>query len=249
MTIDQIIALAASLGGGLSAVAAVVVVFQNTIQLRSSLKPDLVLPVFSFRTEGEGPEIGRLWVEDGIPANQGAMARPRLVNIGREAAKNVTLTWTFPVEETVATLNSELEKLPDCAIRFEYFAGLVQVKAGGQFRSMVQWRGCREQHLDFVLPVSVDRPDTRILLPPAYSVLVGALIYCRLSKDEPQDIPSVPPLLLDLEYEDIGGNKYRHHFLVSMEIGVIGDKGASIGGRLKVQKPVVKKAAGGDKQR
>lgn len=227
MTIDQVIALAASIGACLSAIAAFFAVRQNSKQREASYRPELALTRSVFLASksqiSKKEAFAKYWSENGEEKDQDATNSSfslSLRNVGLGAAKEVTLTWSFLIDELVTIINNKAQKLLIPAY-FEYENGLLSLNSELLNASTSVWRNQKQASVDYVLPASSDAEGVRVNVPHAYIELVSALIYFSAKEKDYEAFPDMPKLKLDLEYFDIGGAKNNTSFEIELNIMMI----------------------------
>jgi hypothetical protein len=116
MTTDQFVALFASIGACLSAVATFLTVRQIAKQREASYRPELALSrVYLECTKdplAQGP-IPTLWAAKGQDGKTDPLIRRLslpLRNVGLGTAKGVSITWTFPFEDITTQVNELAQK-------------------------------------------------------------------------------------------------------------------------------------------
>jgi len=232
MTIDQTIALAASLGACLAAIATFLTVSQMARQRKASYHPELAISSLAFRALSDGSVIksplALHWVEmanDGQskPASH-AFAVP-LVNIGLGAAKNVVATWSLPIEDVVDDLNKRAQETKTAA-RFGY-----NKKNGGLsleseiFGNMTSfWTAQQTAKFDYVLPAGVQPKPVMLELPHVFKLVTAALFYLHGQK-EFQEFPNAPPLRVTFDYLDIADEKHLATFEIQFHIWLFSAEG------------------------
>ena len=123
MKIDQLIALLASLGACLSAVATFLTVRQIRKQSESSFRPDLTFSSTTFKgSPNPSPLLPKslspdFWTNEEATTDvlkDGAVATEfpifsrfgiPLLNLGLGTAKNIAVSWSFPLENLVKQIN------------------------------------------------------------------------------------------------------------------------------------------------
>jgi len=222
MTIDQGISLAASIGACLSAIAAFVAVRFSSNNTKASYKPELVIARTSFRSKTYGAILGEWFNEkenqDEV-GNQMMFSVP-LRNVGLGAAKEVTINWSFPIEDLVSTINGLAQKLHITSY-FNYDNGTLFLKSEASGDHVSIWANQQKQTVDFVLPAPVDQVPYNLALPLAYTQLISALIICSAKSETFDSFPDIPCLTAEFSYLDIGGSKHSSKFVIQSNISMI----------------------------
>lgn len=240
MTIDQTISLAASIGACLSAIAAFLAVRQVSKQRESSYKPELVLSRTVFEcssnplSKGEIPDT---WVPRKDNEEESNFLRSfsmPLRNVGLGAAKGIKVTWSFPIESVVATVNEITQKSLIPAY-FEYEHEILSLKSEELGGSTSMWGNQKKSNIDFVLPSPMDSSPIELVLPNAYIQIISALIHFSAKSGNFESFPDIPPLNLDIEFNDIGGGEHRSKFSISTELISVSGKGEAFHGYVESQ--------------
>ncbi len=243
MSIDQVIALAASVGAFMSAIAAFLAVRQNTKQREASYRPELAVTQTIF-TATKNPisksAFAEFWVEkrdeeDLVAGSLMSSLSLPLHNVGLGAAKEVSLKWSFPIEELVATINEKAQKSLIPAY-FEYEDEVLSLKSEQLDASTSMWRNQKQDSVDYVLPASTDQEGVSVHVPPAYMELVSALLYFSAKENDHGSFPDMPILKLELEYFDIGGDKHKTSFNVELNLIAIHGDGEEFDGYMQSRK-------------
>lgn len=241
MTIDQTISLAASIGACLSAIAAFLAVRQVSKQRESSYKPELVLSktIFeclpNFVTEGNIPDR---WA----PSKENNEEETNLLrsfsmplrNVGLGAAQNIKVTWSFPIEIIVSTVNEITQKSLVPAY-FKYENEMLSLKSEGMGGSTSMWGNQKNRRIDFVLPAAMDSSPVELELPHAYIQIVSALIHFSAKAENLESFLEIPPLDVDIEFSDIGGGQHKSKFSISTELISVSGKGETFHGYVESQ--------------
>lgn len=235
MAIDQVISLAASIGACLSAIAAFLAVRQVSQQRESSYKPELVLSKTIFECSPNPQskkQIPSAWTPKAKAEEELSLHRSfsmPLRNVGLGAAKSIKVTWSFPIEDVVATVNEIAQKSLVPAY-FKYENEMLSLKSEVMGGSVSAWRNQKNQNIDFVLPAPVDTAPIELVLPHAYIQLVSALIHFSARSESFEHLEDIPSLNLDLEFVDIGGGHHKSEFSISTGIISVTGKGEAFHG-------------------
>jgi len=243
MSIDQVIALSASIGGCMSAIAAFLAVKQSTKQREASYKPELAITRTTI-TASKNPitksTFADFWVvekEEKEPGNVNLLSSLSLPlrNVGLGAAKEVSLKWSFPIEELISNINKMAQKALIPAY-FEYENEVLSLKSEQLVAATSMWGNQKQDAVDYVLPASTDREGVNIRVPPAYMELVSALLYFSAREKDRHSFPDMPVLKLDLEYFDIGGDIHKSSFKVELNLIAIHGDGEGFHGYMQSKK-------------
>lgn len=235
MTIDQVIALAASIGACLSAIAAFLAVRQVSIQRESSYRPELVIARTKFEcianpvTEGKIPDIWVVYDGNEAPKDYFRQFCVPLRNVGLGAAKGIQVEWSFPIEQLVSAAN-ELAQKSLIPAYFEFENEMLSLKSEGFGHTVHSWANQNVANIDFVLPAPVDKTPVELQIPSAYVHIVSALVFFAFNVEDFGSFPEVPPLTANLRYFDIGGRALKSSFTIDTNIVAVVNKGETFSG-------------------
>ena len=243
MTIDQTIALLASIGACVSAVATFFTVRQIAKQREATYRPELALS----RTDLEGSvdpilkdSLPTRWVpKSKAEQTDGAWRRfaMPLRNVGLGAAKGVVVSWSLPIAEMVKELN-ELSQRTLTPAYFEYEGGALSMKSEGLRNYTSVWQNQQKELIDYVLPAAVEKDPVMLTLPDTYILLSSALLFFSSKDKERGSLPRFPSLKTDFQYFDIGGRQHHAVFEIEPQIVVITGGGTGFSGWLQPSKCV-----------
>jgi hypothetical protein len=232
MTIDQLIALATSVGACLSAIATFWTVRQIAKQREASYRPELVFSRTDFHATSHAHKqsaLPTLWTigrPDDKPAESTRDFAIPLRNVGLGAAKDVAIVWSFPIDEMIERLNATAQR----ALVPAYFSRDqlgVSIKSETLGTGTWMWNSHRAKvSLDFVLPASVEQEATSVDIPPLYVLLCSAAVFLffkdRDSKQESSAF-ELPPLAASIAYTDIGNRRHRMSTSLELQISMIAE--------------------------
>lgn len=241
MTIDQIIALSASLGAFLAAIATFLTVRQMIHQREASYRPELVISRTLFEGSQDPITKGLLpthWVPK--PDTAGESERSPLfsmpiVNVGLGAAKSLSIKWSFSIEEIIAQVN-ELAQRTLTPAHFELKNGVMSMKSESLGSSTSIWKNQQRASLDYVLPASVQKNSSFLTLPLAFIQLSSAYLFLAARDKDKKYTHKIPTLRANMEYFDIGGKHYSVNFDISLRIILFSGDGTFINGYLESAK-------------
>lgn len=245
MTNDQIIALFASLGACFSAVATFLTVRQIAKQREASYRPELAFSRVFIECTKDPHSHGTIpthWIakdKDNKDIKQSRMFSLPLLNIGLGTAKSISVNWMFPFEDLTKRVNELAQKTLSAAY-FKFDNGMLSIDSEKYGKSTSMWRNQKQRTLDYVLPASVAKDPTMLELPHAYIMIVSFFIFFS-AKDSSKDkihfsVPEIPPLMLEVQYSDIGETRHKAPFAIQFQLIVIGSCGEFISGYLEPKK-------------
>jgi hypothetical protein len=243
MTIDQIIALAASVGSCFAAVATFLTVAQIAKQRKAAYRPEIA----PSRTQIEGTvgsfEKGAQQISLRTVDSEGAVVDKNntsnglaipIANIGLGSAKDIVITWDFPISELVEELNKRAQRTFTPAY-FTFENGILSAKSDATNQWSSMWDNQQKDSLDYVLSAAIQRDPTMLVVPHAYISSVSALIALAI-KEEATSFPEIPKLKLRFDYRDIGDESHFSNFSAELHIFAILNKGETIHGYLEFRK-------------
>ncbi len=229
MTIDQIIALLASIAACLTAIASFLTVRQIAKQRELSYRPELAISRVYFH--GLSNQIGmgllpQYWV--GTTDSQQVdpllkqIALP-LCNVGLGVAKAVVVKWSFPINELVKTVN-ELANRTLTSELFTYKGGTLHMRSDTIGTMTSVWKNQQTDMLDYLLSASVQKEPVMLELPFAYKTLCSALIFFQSKYKETESHGEIPALKASFEYLDIGEQQHKAVFEIRLNVVSVGFK-------------------------
>lgn len=239
MTLDQIIALSASLAACASAVATFLTIRQMAQQRKASFRPELAFSTTHFEgsatTDEQLPNNWVAWTHQSESrSNQRELVIP-LHNVGLGAAREISLSWSFPIDRAVEEVNALAQQaLVPAYLKFE--KGMLSITSDNLSNWTSIWRNQQKIFLDFVLPASVPQEALVIRLPNAYIQLCSSLAYFATRIEKRSTFPSFPLLTAQLEYQDIGGSRHEASFEFTVEIEAIIGKAKEMHGVIVCKK-------------
>lgn len=241
MTNDQLVALFASIGACLSAVATFLTVRQIAKQREASYRPELAFSrVYLECTKdpiASGP-IPTHWIAKGKDGTTDPLTRGlslSLRNVGLGTAKAVSLSWSFPFD-TVTKLVNELAQKSLSAAYFTFEKDALSLDSQDFGKSTSMWMNQKQGTMDYVLPAVVDHDPSLVTIPHAYIQIVSSLLYFAARQTDLGQFPEIPPLVVRMEYSDIGEAKHHATFSIQFQLSAIGGKGEFINGYLEATK-------------
>jgi hypothetical protein len=226
MSIDQFIAVAASIGSCMAAIATFLTVRQMSKQRTDSYHPELALSriVFDARplTDGGLPTLWRTTSNSDSENIDGTKSpfsfSVPLSNIGLGAAKDVKIFWEFPLGELTEKIN-QLAQSAAVAARFTFDNGMLSTESELFGKQVSIWKNQQKAHIDYVLPAAVQHEPETLQLPHAYVVAASAFFHMCAKNKNRQSFPELPALKVTFNYLDIGDRKHTAAFDMELEVG------------------------------
>jgi len=201
LTLDQLIATSASVAAAVSAIATFLTVIQISIQRKASYKPELVFARTAFdkvRGEGKNPGKDPLWKAFAV----------RTYNIGLGPAKNITISWSFPIGSAVAKVNS-LAALDAKLDAYKLEGDMLSSAEGSTTIMTSMWKNQKIQEIDFALPASINDQPASVYVPHAYLTLWFSYVTSCVRLERTSDIGDFPPLKAVINFKDVGGSRHK----------------------------------------
>ena len=216
MTPDRLIALIAAIAGLVSAIAALMVVGQASLQRKLSYKPRIVFnpQSFTYKLNNIGNDIfNRVHLKR---SNNNHLNKSNIaINIGLGAALDVVIHWDYEYQKSVDTINSYFRKLEKPTKICLYDNGLTIDNEDPELGYCFASRYGEDTH-DYILSFNQNPAPTDILIPfPCISLNCAILIY-SLSADGKVN-RDLPKLTLTISYKDIGGSKFKEQYDIDVD--------------------------------
>jgi len=158
-----------------------------------------------------------------------------LLNVGLGAAKAVTISWTFPIDQMIERIN----QLAQRTLTPAYFSRDdwgVSIKSESLGNGTSMWRNQQKVSVDFVLPTSIQKEPVETKLPHAYILLCSALLFFALKDKEEKHSFDVPRLTANIEFTDIGNNTHSATFVFNLNVTAIAGNGNAFTGYIDCTK-------------
>jgi hypothetical protein len=218
MTTDQIISVASSVGTFLAALGTFMTVREMSKQRRASYRPELAFSTVAFEAQPEevDEKLPIFWRRKGgradEPPQEDRLLLP-LTNIGLAAAKDVSLRWSFPIKEVVQQVNGLAQRsLTPAYFQVENDSLEMKSDITGIGSKSFFWTKQMDAHWDYVAPAAIEREPTLVGVPPAYILVVSALLHFGFRSPEKGALAVMPPLSVDLKFADLAGDKHQASF-------------------------------------
>ena len=222
MTIDQIIALGSSIGALGAARMTYITVCEMKQQREASYRPEMVFSRTFFESTKKPISVGAmssLWVTktdaDGKCEMLSRFFIP-LRNIGMGAAKNISVSWSFPIEKMISQVN-DLAQRTSTPAYFTLENGSLSLHSDALGNRGSPWANQQQVSLDYVLPAAIQKEPTPVELPDAFILLVSAWLFLSVKNKDPNSTLEIPKITVHLEYRDIGDK--RHTAVFEFKIG------------------------------
>ena len=226
MNIEHLISILTSVAACLSAIAAFFTVRQVSKQREHSYRPELVIPsiVIDGISSNQEKEFIPLWWSDNLNLNSHNDPKRfqfSINNVGLGAAKEIHLSWSFPIEKIVNDIN----KLIQQSLIPLYFAcedGVLVAKSKDMVHeSISMWKNQKNEILDFILPSGLEKTPALIVFPDAYKRLLSSCIYFSFKTSKFEMLEKFPPLLLTISFKDIGNKEHNINLKVLVDLSLV----------------------------
>jgi len=216
MTIDQIISVSANIALWITAILILCTLLVMNKQRKESIKPLLVpnsAKMFCYQKEHVGLLIPTEWRNKRESKSQDSFTSTfniQLNNLGLGAAKDIVIIQQYDIDELIN--------------RTKAYNELIQiVKHEDSFLIKIQKYTYVNpkyniKNLDYLLPSSIDKTGSLLVLDNMYKILASIQIQQGL-EDNSSDFPLVP-LTIQLKYKDISNNEYSNIFNGNIEMFV-----------------------------
>lgn len=213
MSIDQIIALIASIGSCLAAIATFLTVRQMDKQREMSYRPELAFSqvIFEGINRSDDSLIPDVWAhaDKDSSLSDSRFCIP-IRNIGLGSAKSIQISWSFPVEHTIQSINTLAQETLSPA-HISYKGEVIHLSSKGIGSSVSMWMNQKEATFDYLSPGNLEADILKVEVPHAYQLLISALIYFT-HKSKNLDDFNPPNLSAEISYLDIAEKKLGTHF-------------------------------------
>jgi hypothetical protein len=224
---DQVIAMIASIGACLSAVSALLVNLQNSKQRKSSYRPELMIKRINFRSTGvTSNSIPENWKEINAhdeQTNPGYIFHINVLNIGLGSAKKIEICWDFDFEKYTTYVN-HLAQIALIPAYLDYKNNTITINSESITSSFSVWKNQKNQTLDYILPVSIDKDGIQIMFPPAISLIISSAVFFSRKDKNKNGLPEIPEIDLKITFYDLGNRKIIEKFKINTCIYMMATK-------------------------
>lgn len=237
------IALFSGIGTFLAAIATFLTVREVSKQRKTSYRPEIVVPRITFEGSADprtGNKLPSVWNTIPQGGDGAILAKVPLINIGLGAAKNVSISWNFPVEETARVLAAMLNRInPDDMVTFRN--GILSVKSASLGRFSTFWKNEQTARIDYVLPASTQSKPANVDIPHTYNWLVSSLILTA-AQSKAVEFPRIAPLQISADYYDVADERRAAVYELELEVIAVLDGGATFHAYLEPKRQLLLEA-------
>ena len=224
MTTDQKIMLIASVGTCLSAFATFWTVREIKKQRETIYLPELALSSTLFECESSSGGLLPSWTKT-IKTSEGIInclgsEQPDIRysipirNVGLGVAKNVIVSWEFPIVHLVTELN-ELAQNSSSSAKFNIKNDLFSMTDNTGNMVCCVWKTQKNNFVDYILPSSVQQTPIMLDIPLAYLYVSSAYVFLSMKSGKFEQI-HVPKCEVTFKYKDIGDQKHETKYEISL---------------------------------
>lgn len=215
ITLDRIIALVASVGACLSAIAAFLSVRQTIKQRKISYIPEIVIQPTSVMVEGLSRNKPPTNIIKNNYKNHESIISLHLENIGLGTAVSLEFKWKAPLKKMIDDINSfHKEKSDGISISLKNHG--IDITIANESKAFYTFNG-QDGKIDYVLPVNTEKTPRLLHLPNAYLNIYLYWIIVNLNKPsfEVLDGPDIPRL--NLTYRDVDGTMFKRTYKLKID--------------------------------
>lgn len=142
-----------------------------------------------------------------------------VMNIGLEAAKDVTIEWDMPLQQLVSLIKAaDVNEILDISLKENFLELNINILSVQSMHSLNQ-----KQKIDYALPSNDANQTPQVTLPSSYASLCSAILLLSALNTEKIDTlyTQIPKIIALLRYRDIGGKTISKKFSVSPEFSVL----------------------------
>lgn len=240
MTIEQLITLLAGIGTVVSAGVAFWAVLQMKKQRELSYLPDLVIARMFF--DGcHFPDVKSYFANawrpspsERVEGDEEILFYMPLRNVGLGTAKNISVVWSFPIEEVVCQLNDLGQKsLPSAHFSLENGKITIQSESLGN-QGLNSWFNQQKTSLEYLLPITVKSEPVKLEFPILFTQLCSYLFFFHEKNNDPNSMQNFPAIRAHFEYYDIGGKSRKTDFDIRVQLRQAESSGRIVSGELGV---------------
>ncbi|MHB8413769.1 MAG: hypothetical protein ACYDB1_00025 [Acidiferrobacteraceae bacterium] len=219
--ISEYVAIAVAIAACVTAFAGLSTVREMSRQRKASYQPALTLSGIYVEGARRAPgALPVLWTnnENGEKTEyQLPWPSLSLVNIGLGAAKDVLVSWDFPIEQLTRTLNDLAQQHLSTA-QFSFRDEVFAIDSDSLGSCVIHWGNEKRRTIDYILPAAVHHEPVMLTLPGSYCFLVSSVLYFYARGNHKGSL-EIPPLIAHTKYYDIGGTERQLVFNIQFRLG------------------------------
>ncbi len=239
MTLDQIINSAVVIATFVSAIGTLLTVRQMAQQREASYRPELVFSRMRFKGSQNAGLAGKYWDwsnSDIVEKTKASMLLSiPLRNVGLGAAKDISVSWSFPIEEMIHLVNTVAQRTL-ALVYLTYEKGVVSVESEKFGKGPLFWQDQSHPTLDCVLPASIQKEPDQVILPGMFMELAAIFLIIAAKEKDRTPYPEIPMLKACLKYRDIGDKSHTSNFEIKLDVLSTCESDLSIAGFLTPKK-------------
>ncbi|MBL8080869.1 MAG: hypothetical protein JNM55_23050 [Anaerolineales bacterium] len=230
VTFDQWISIVTQVGAWVTVILILYTLLEMKTQRKLAQKAELIVPnvsILGYSRENGEIFIATYWKNKEAENKDfvvGELPKVTLYNIGAGAAKGITVRWNFEIEKAVKSIKDYCvqNSLPINITSDDgyLFVGLKENITGVDIQADSNFE------YPYLLPASVTANGLEVDLPSTILNVISILSFLTTYQSSPPadrgPLPSTqidfatPYFYLELQYEDIGRNKYKKRFDVTV---------------------------------
>lgn len=224
MTIDRWIAAISSVGTLIAAFLAFFSIREVRLQRMQQFQPRLTPISGTFYTSTDQKIM---WTKPNAKSDgQSGLERNTdyslpLINVGNGAATDIQIEWIIDIDKWIQHVNI-LSAQTGAGIGIRKDELFISVLLNGETKASIGNKNSMKQKMEYVLPVSSEKADSRIQIPVPIQVIIQTYYECyfrKIGDDRTYPKPDVGlNMNLDIEYKDTGGRAYRRRTVVDATV-------------------------------
>jgi hypothetical protein len=230
-TISNVVACLTAIAALITAIATILTARQIKKQRETTYHPDLAFlkkHVYAYSSQSD-LGIPTTWMEYNPEQENTATDKLShsytitLYNVGFGAAKNIEVSWDFPMLEMVNHVNTLAQHALQPAYH-KYENGMLSLESTKFPKRTMIWKNERVgDRIGYLLPAHINKEGVALRIPFTFIHLSSCYLYFALSVERPSppniiNLEDVPPLTVNLKFDDIAGETHRTSFDIHLEL-------------------------------
>lgn len=219
MNTTDLISLSTSVAAFITSGIALFNVIELNKQRKQSLIPEIIFNDSSFNIYyGQSSTIPLRWLSVNKSNNETGEFTFECFNIGLGSAKNIKLSWSYDINSVIEIIHKNNN---ENVYRIDYNGDDQLIKITMKNGAMSATKFDLQSKKEYILPASIDKESTKFKLPMSYHYLCSILldlVFDQTDTDKISLFCKWPTLGLDIQYEDVAGNKYSRKVFIEPHV-------------------------------
>lgn len=235
--IGLIVAIIGQLGAWVTIILIFLTLKEMENQRKESNRPVIAIPKFGLQAEGK--KAGNYWLFDDFhrggsldyavreysdskqtkQSNDQGYGFLVIYNLGVGAAKDIEVKWRleFDLKETIERIK-DIYSRNSIPVDIDVVDEGIKIQEKSNIKdniSHIYLFPNQTEHIDFLLPHSIQPSGIKIILPLMYQKIITLFASIHEGENEEKTIMNLP-ILIEIHFRDIANNKYTNLFRIKL---------------------------------